>query len=173
MRTMVAAIALLAAAAAVAQTDGGPYAGQQSRQIKSLSDEDVSALLAGHGMGLAKAAELNGYPGPSHVIELAEPLGLSTEQREATERLMQSHKAQAAKLGAEVVQAERALDRLFAQRQADADAVQRATGRIGQLQAALRAEHLNTHLLQTRLLSAEQVRRYQELRGYAAHDHRH
>ena len=33
------------------------------------------------GMGLALAAELNGYPGPAHVIELAKSLGLSEPQR--------------------------------------------------------------------------------------------
>jgi hypothetical protein len=32
-------------------------------------------------MGLALAAELNGYPGPAHVIELAKSLGLSEPQR--------------------------------------------------------------------------------------------
>ena len=39
--------------------------------IKSLSQDDQSALLAGRGMGLARPAELNGYPGPAHVLELA------------------------------------------------------------------------------------------------------
>src|SRR4029079_2796548 len=44
----------------------GPYAGQQARGVKALSDEEVSGYLAGAGMGFAKAAELNGYPGPMH-----------------------------------------------------------------------------------------------------------
>lgn len=168
MRTIVASIALFAAAAAAA-----PYAGQQSREIKSLSEQDIAALLAGQGSGLAKAAELNGYPGPAHVIELAAQLDLSAEQREASERLMNSHKARASKLGADVVQAERELDALFAQRRAEPEAVARAAARVGELQAALRTEHLNTHLLQTQLLSAHQIQRYQALRGYAANGHRH
>jgi hypothetical protein len=41
-----------------------PYAGQQTGTIKALSDEDITALLKGDGMGFAKVAELNGYPGP-------------------------------------------------------------------------------------------------------------
>jgi len=182
MRTIVAAITLFASAAAGAAESHAPYAGQQSRDIKSLSEQEIAALLAGQGGGLAKAAELNGYPGPAHVIELAAPLGLSTEQRAASERLMNAHKARASKLGAEVVQAERALDALFTQRQAQPETVERAAAQVGRLQAALRAEHLNTHLLQTQLLSAEQIQRYQVLRGYAAtpskpadpaHPHRH
>jgi len=36
-------------------------------------------------MGLAKAAELNGYPGPKHVLELAGPLKLTSAQVAATE----------------------------------------------------------------------------------------
>ena len=45
-----------------------PYAGQQARTIKALSDDDLAALRKGEGMGMAKAAELNGYPGPAHVL---------------------------------------------------------------------------------------------------------
>lgn len=77
--------------------------------------------------------------------------------------MMHDHKERARRLGAEVVAAERPI-------------VRRATGRCGdsckwrgahRLIAKLRAEHLNTHLLQTALLSTEQARRYTELRGYA------
>src|ERR1043166_1905183 len=45
---------------------GSPYAGQQSREIKSLSDQEIDGLKNARGLGLAKAAELNGYPGPRH-----------------------------------------------------------------------------------------------------------
>ena len=51
-----------------------PYAGQQARAIKALSDDDIAALRKGEGMGVAKAAELNGYPGPAHVLVLAADL---------------------------------------------------------------------------------------------------
>jgi hypothetical protein len=58
-----------------------PYAGLQMRPIKALSEQQVADLSSGRGMGLALAAELNGYPGPSHVLELADKLDLTTEQR--------------------------------------------------------------------------------------------
>src|SRR5262245_34850176 len=35
-----------------------PYAGQQAREIKALSSEEIESYLSGSGMGLAKAAEL-------------------------------------------------------------------------------------------------------------------
>ena len=38
-------------------------------------------------MSLALAAELNGYPGPLHVLELADRLGLSAEQRGKVQQL--------------------------------------------------------------------------------------
>jgi hypothetical protein len=41
-----------------------PYAGQEQRPIKALSETEMRDLAEGRGMGLAKAAELNSYPGP-------------------------------------------------------------------------------------------------------------
>ena len=153
-------------AAAMAQVS--PYAGQERNDIKALAPQEVTALLAGQGAGFAKAAELNGYPGPMHVIELADQLALTPQQLESTQQLMHDHKERARRLGAEVVAAERELDQLFGERRADAATVASGAERIGLLHAKLRAEHLNTHLLQTALLSTEQARRYTELRGYAA-----
>ena len=145
-----------------------PYAGQQARDIKALSPSQTADLLAGKGMEQAKAAELNGYPGPMHVLELASMLTLSPAQTEASEALMASHKAEARDLGARLVQAERELDAAFAGRRIDAEQLEALTRQIGLLQAQLRASHLRTHLQQTALLTAPQVARYAELRGYAA-----
>jgi Spy/CpxP family protein refolding chaperone len=133
-------------------------------------------LHQGAGMGYAKAAELNGYPGPMHVLDLARPLQLSAEQRQASEQLMAQHKATARTLGGQLVDAERTLDTAFAQKKIDAQRITELTQRIGQLQATLRAEHLHTHLQQTALLNPQQIERYQNLRGYdksAGHTHQH
>ncbi|MCX7274130.1 MAG: hypothetical protein NTV19_13305 [Burkholderiales bacterium] len=54
--------------------------GVQARDIKSLSAQQMADLRAGTGMALALPAELNGYPGPSHALELADQLKLSPEQ---------------------------------------------------------------------------------------------
>ena len=143
-----------------------PYAGQQTREIKALSPAQTADLLAGKGMELAKAAELNGYPGPMHTLELATQLDLSTEQKQASQALMTRHKAEARDLGAQLVEAERALDQAFSSRQIDAARLTAHTDRIGQLQALLRKSHLETHLQQTALLKPEQIARYSQLRGY-------
>lgn len=167
------ALAMAGCAGAGGEPAASAYAGQQQRAIKALSDQEVAGLLAGQGMGFAKAAELNGYPGPLHTLELKDQLGLSAEQASASAALMKSHKARAAEIGAALVEAERHLDGVFSRQQAGAAAVDEATARIGVLQAQLRAEHLKTHLAQTALLSTEQVRRYTSLRGYSAGSHSH
>ena len=87
MRIWISTALLLASAvAAIAQT---PYAGMQSRPIKALSEQQVADLGAGRGMGLALVAELNGYPGPLHVLELADKLSLSKDQRADMQRLFE------------------------------------------------------------------------------------
>jgi hypothetical protein len=52
----------------------------QERAIKSLSDADIKALRRGEGWGLALPAELNGMPGPAHLLELKDQIPLSQYQ---------------------------------------------------------------------------------------------
>ena len=175
--TRIAAIAVLwAALPAAAQHHAAPYAGQQSREIKALSEKEVGDLLAGAGMGFAKAAELNRYPGPMHALEHADALELSSAQREALASLLARHKAEARALGARLVDEERQLDGIFASGRADAASVDAALARIGETTARLRGSHLKTHLETTRLLEPRQVDRYVRLRGYGEgtpHGHGH
>lgn len=151
-----------------AAPNAGPYAGLDSRPIKALSSEQLADLRAGRGMGLALPAELNGYPGPTHVLELAGPLALTPEQRLRTEGLIASMKAEAIPLGERLIADEAALDRLFADKQVTAGTLDTASVRIGAAQAALRAAHLRYHLDMVAVLTPEQVERYATLRGYSA-----
>src|SRR5947208_12682618 len=89
-------------ASSTAQTTS-PYAGQQERTIKALSNQDIGDLLEGRGMGLAKAGELNSYPGPLHVLQLAEQLELSDPQRAATNLLYSKMREQAISIGGEII----------------------------------------------------------------------
>src|SRR5215510_12326186 len=72
-----AVLAIVAATATSSAQTVSPYTGQEQRAIKALSDEEIRDLLEARGMGLAKAAELNSYPGPLHVLQLANELELS------------------------------------------------------------------------------------------------
>jgi Spy/CpxP family protein refolding chaperone len=175
MRTLIALLATLVAATA-AQGQHQPYSGQQARDLKALSAEEVKQYMAGAGMGFARAAELNHFPGPMHVLELAEQLKLTPEQRAATQKLMDAHKAQARALGAEVVAAERDLDQLFRDGKVDEAMLARAARTAAALEGEYRLSHLETHRRMRELLSEEQVKRYDELRGYTsgkAQHHKH
>ena len=143
-----------------------PYAGEQTRSIKALSEGDISTLLSGHGMGLARAAELNSYPGPRHVLDLGDELKLTAPQVAELNRVFDAMKAAAIPLGRELIARETELDRLFTGKQATADAVRALTREIGRLQGELRAVHLNAHVATVGILQPAQVARYDELRGY-------
>ncbi len=148
-------------------TAARPYAGMEAREVKALSPQEIPDLRAGRGMGLALPAELNRYPGPMHVLELAGPLRLSPEQRRRMQELVEAMRAEARPLGEEVIAAEGALDRLFATAQATPAAVTEASGAAGAARASLRAAHLRYHLHAREALTPEQIGRYEELRGYA------
>lgn len=162
------------------QQQQNSYAGEERREIKSLSPEEIEQLLQGHGMGLAKAAELNHYPGPRHVLELGVQLELTPEQSAATQAAFARMREEAVTLGRQIVERERALDALFAKGEIDASKLRAATSEIARLQGNLRAAHLAAHLEMRRILSPAQIKKYDELRGYtgagkqtpAAHDHR-
>ncbi len=159
---------LLGPALVAAAPPVSPYAGQENRAIKALSADEVQSLLAGKGMGLARAAELNGYAGPAHVLELAEALALTPQQQAQTQALFTAMEDQAIPLGQALVEAERALDQRFAQQTITPDQLTQLLHTIGTLQAQVRAAHLQAHLAQVKILSAEQNAHYAQLRGYTS-----
>lgn len=169
-RLAVLAALLLLPTFALAQSHQ-PYAGLEARPIKALSADQIADLRAGRGMGLALAAELNGYPGPIHVLEQAAQLALSGNQRARVEKLYDEMKAEAVPLGEKLIAQETDLDRQFANRSISTASLQSATAAIGETQGALRAAHLRFHLLTLDILTPHQIKRYAELRGYAGGQH--
>jgi Spy/CpxP family protein refolding chaperone len=180
-RMTIAALALGSAATlAVAQQHGQhnaqPYAGQQTRAVASLSDEDVRGFLAGSGMGLARSAELNGHPGPLHVLELARELQLTPQQRTRVKAAFDRMKEKAKALGEAYVEAEKAVDQAFKSGTADAAEVARRVAEANRLLGEVRLAHLMAHVEITPLLTPAQRARYAALRGYAGdggHQHKH
>src|SRR5262245_38583872 len=147
-----------------------PYAGLQNRSIKTLSDQQIADLSAGRGMGLALAAELNGYPDPIHAIELAEQLQLSPDQVSKLRSLFEAMKAETIPLGVTLISQERNLNDDFANHTVTLVSLEATTREIGNTQATLRAAHLKYHLSTIAILTSEQVARYNELRGYKAEE---
>ena len=127
---------------------------------------EYDELRSGGGMGFAKPAELNHYPGPKHVLELADSLGLSDEQRDLVERIRAKMAGRAVELGREYLHAEQELNGLFADGDATEDAVLEQTVRVGELRSSLRSTHLIAHVETAAVLTREQIERYDRLRGY-------
>jgi len=151
-----------------------PYAGMQARSIKALSEQQIADINAGRGMGLALAAELNGYPGPSHVLELADKLELSADQRAGVQRLFDAMKAEAMPLGTKLIAQEADLDKQFADRSVTPDSLKATTAAVAATQGMLRETHLKYHLSTGSILTPSQMTKYAELRGYGGrHKHRH
>ena len=157
----------LAPAASLAQSQQ-PYAGLEMRSIKALSDQQIADLKAGRGMGLALAAELNGYPGPMHVLELADSLELSAQQRAKVQELFAAMKSEAVPLGEKLIAQEADLDKRFANNTITSASLAASMDAIGATHATLRGTHLKYHLFTIDVLTPAQVQRYVELRGYRA-----
>lgn len=149
-----------------------PYAGDQDRAIKALSPAAIQGYREGQGMGYAMAAELNHYPGPKHVLELAAELDLSPEQRKESQALFEAMNAEAARLGEQLVELEQQLDQHFAETTITPDTLRDLTNQIATLEGHIRYTHLEAHLSQRGLLTDHQIRQYDQLRGYGG-QHRH
>ncbi len=148
-----------------------PYAGKESSEVKALSADELKAYREGTGMGLAKPAELNHYPGPRHVLDLSGELGLTDPQKAEMKVIFDRMHAAAVALGEQIVAKENALDQAFASGLIDEEKLRDLTAQIASLQAGLRAAHLKAHLETKRVLTAQQVALYDSLRGYAAPAH--
>ncbi|MEM8558175.1 MAG: hypothetical protein AAGG50_10170 [Bacteroidota bacterium] len=140
----------------------------RDRRVTALSDREIEGYLAGRGMGLAVPAERNHFPGPLHVLDLRDTLGLSPAQQAYAEQLRQQVGEQAPRLGEAYIAAERALDSLFVHQVATEANVRRASRAVADVLGDLRALHLVAHIAMRDTLRPDQVGLYDEMRGYPA-----
>lgn len=173
VRTIAAATILLSAPPSLAaQVDRSPYADARSRDVASLSPSEIEDLRSAAGMGLARPAELNGYPGPRHVLELADSLELSQAQRDEVRAIREAMRDEAIELGERLITAEGNLAALFATGEVSDDALVERVEAVARIRARLRLAHLRAHLATRELLSRHQAHEYDRLRGYAdGHEH--
>lgn len=169
--TLALALLGLAAAWQFGHLAQAPYAGLQTREISTLSATDMADLREGRGMGYALAAELNGYPGPRHVLDMAKKLALTPEQQQRTQALFDSMKQETSGLGLRLIEAERKLSGLFASRLASPEAIRTLTGEASLIEGQLRAAHLKYHVAMLDVMTPEQLQSYASLRGYGADHH--
>ena len=130
----------------------------------ALTAEAVRQLLDGEGMGLARPAEMNNYPGPKHLLDRAQELALTTEQQKEISAVRQQVLDRAKPLGRAIVNAERELDAAFKSGTLSEPDLKKQLDAIARLQAELRMVHLRAHLITKPILTPEQIRRYYERR---------
>jgi hypothetical protein len=144
-----------------------PYAGMQNRAIKSLSDNDINELRRGGGWGLALVAELNGMPGPSHLLELKDKIPLASDQVDKTQVLLDEMRKAAIPAGERLIAAEKALESAFVSGKVDEISLRRLLADAESARSELRFIHLSQHYKTVQFLKPEQIKRYNILRGYA------
>lgn len=146
------------------------YVGQEQRTIKSLSPKDIAELQRGGGWGFAKIAELNGIPGPLHLLELKDQIALTAKQVARISAIYKHMQTEARTLGRHFIGLERALDRDFRNGSISEASLTTKLERIATVRAKLRGVHLNAHLEVRPLLSGHQIASYNRLRGYSRSD---
>ncbi|MGE4369146.1 MAG: hypothetical protein AB7E12_05660 [Burkholderiaceae bacterium] len=159
----------LATSVAIAQHNHAAhssYAGMQNRAIKSLSDADIQELRRGGGWGLALPAELNGVPGPAHLLELQDQIPLAPEQIKKTQALFHAMQQEAIPVGEQLIAAEAAIEAAFSSGNVNETALRRLLADAERVRAELRFIHLSRHYQTLQFLTAEQIQRYNVLRGY-------
>jgi Spy/CpxP family protein refolding chaperone len=146
-----------------------PYSGQEIRDIKSLSDNDVQSLQNGTGEafgGIAKLAELNGYPGPRHVLDIAQELQLTDRQRMEIELIYQNMSNNAKSIGSAIIAVEQDMDEAFANKTITEEDLIALLDKSANLYGQLRVVHLSAHLDTAQIMTTEQIQMYNEMRGY-------
>lgn len=164
---LIGTFALSAEAAEPGHSPKSKYAGQETRAIKSLSPDDIAELSRGGGWGLAKAAELNGVPGPAHLLEMKDKIPLDGAQVAAISGIFERMKARAIDQGKRLIDLERALEDHFRARTITDAILRSSLAAISDARMELRYIHLATHLKTPDILSSHQIKKYNTLRGYS------
>jgi len=174
--TIILTVVLLVTVPALAQDPlNSPYRRQSEAGLRGLDEKEIADLKAGAGMGLARAAELNSYPGPRHVLDAIEQgkLTASREQRERIQQVWNTMNGDAVRVGAKILAEEHQLEAGFrSATMTEADLRSRVAA-VAALQGELRTIHLSAHLMTRQVLSDTQISRYNELRGYTARQEQH
>jgi len=150
-----------------AETYTSKYVGEEYRKIKSLSPDDVEELTKGGGWGLAKAAELNGIPGPAHILEMVDKINLTDEQKKKIQKIYNEMTGEAIALGKQLIRLEMELNIGFSNRNINQELLENYVREIEKVRAKLRIVHLSTHLQTPNILTNKQIILYNKLRGYS------
>ncbi|MHC4992594.1 MAG: hypothetical protein ACYTGC_16610 [Planctomycetota bacterium] len=139
----------------------------EDENLRHLTRAQVEGLRSGRGLGLAKPAEMHGMPGPKHVLELANELGLTPTQREHADRLFDRMHDRAVAAGKAVLEAEARVGSIMRDHPPEMGTeLARALAEAGAAWAEVALAHIEAHISMTRVLTPAQIEGYARLRGY-------
>jgi hypothetical protein len=146
-----------------------PHHETSGPEIPGLGADEVAELLEGRGMGQARVADVQGYPGPRHVLDAwgAGALPLSAGQATRIQEIARTMASEARRVGRLVLDTERELALAFRGGGIDAVSLRPRVERIAALRGELRTVHLRAHIETRAVLDPAQIARYTELRGHA------
>lgn len=119
---------------------------------------------------MAKLAELNGLPGPAHLLELKNEIDLTNDQLNEIQRLHDEMKEQAIKFGKRLIMGEGELEARFQSNPPTDTELKTMLLAIEKTRSQLRFIHLSTHLKTPHILTTQQIQTYNKLRGYSSID---
>lgn len=145
-----------------------PYAGTYDPDIpiRALSADLVEQIGQGQGASLALPAELNGVPGPRHVLDLAEQLDLSPEQRAQVQDIFDRYLVDAIPAGERYLAAAQALEEGLRAAAISEEELPGLVAEVSRLEGELVTIHLTAHLRTAEILTPQQIAAYNQLRGY-------
>ena len=111
-------------------------------------------------------AELNGYPGPRHVLDIAQELQLTDRQRMEIELIYQNMSNNAKSIGSAIIGVEQDMDEAFANKTITEENLIALLDKSANLYGQLRFVHLSAHLDTAQIMTTEQIQMYNEMRGY-------
>ena len=125
---------------------------------------DKESLEKSEGAGMASYADINGYPGPKHVLEMQETLKLTDDQIKDISAIIDEMSENARATGEMIIAKERELESSFRLGKAGESYTKQLATEIGSLRGALRSVHLNAHIQAKSVLTKEQIATYMAIR---------
>lgn len=168
MKTLITFICLIPTLA-LAKSLKSPYVKQMNNQIKAITQKDLEGLKKGSGMpfgGMAKAAELNGLPGPRHVLDMSQQVKLTKDQQRKINKIFNKMNSEARKLGAHLIKIERQMDDQMKSGKINSSTLNDLVNKSATVYGKLRYSHLVAHLQTKNVLTKKQIDTYNKIRGY-------
>lgn len=109
-------------------------------------------------------------PGPAHLLELRDEIGLDAGQIAAIAAIFEAMQDDAHAAGVRFIDAEAALEAAFSSGDLEPAELRELIDEAAAARADLRFVHLSRHLETPPLLTEEQIARYDALRGYDSDD---